>query len=164
MLVETEKWATRLTNAILEIEDAVLLEDRAEHGLDDNTWAGVGDERGLFMQLLGEEVDTQVSVLTSGRGGIDADNLAGTALKDQEVAKSDVVAGDGNSAGGVRGLGSESNAGAATYFNVNLFPLHNSLMVLLSMVLVTTQEMVSRLVDAISSLVETVSNGVVVVT
>ena len=33
-----------LTGSILEIENAVLLEDRAEHGLDDNTWAWVGDE------------------------------------------------------------------------------------------------------------------------
>jgi len=31
-------------NTILEIKDSVLLEDRAEHGLDDNTWAWVGDE------------------------------------------------------------------------------------------------------------------------
>merc|ERR1712000_557941 len=42
--------------ALLHVEDAVLLEDRAEHGLDDNTGGGVGDERGLLVQLLGEEV------------------------------------------------------------------------------------------------------------
>jgi len=31
-------------NTILEIKDSVLLEDGAEHGLDDNTWAWVRDE------------------------------------------------------------------------------------------------------------------------
>jgi len=31
-------------NTILEIKNTVLLEHGAEHGLDDNTWAGVGDE------------------------------------------------------------------------------------------------------------------------
>ena len=34
----------KLTNTILEVKDSVLLEDGAEHGLDDNTWAWVGDE------------------------------------------------------------------------------------------------------------------------
>lgn len=81
---------------ILEIENTVLLEDRAEHGLDDDTWGWVGDERGLFVQLLGEEVDTQVAVLTSGRGGGDTDDLARTALKDQEITEADVVAWDGD--------------------------------------------------------------------
>jgi len=54
-------------SAILKIKNTVLLEDWAKHGLNDNTWAWVGDERRLFMQLLGEEVNTQVSVLASGR-------------------------------------------------------------------------------------------------
>lgn len=92
-------------NAILEIKDSVLLEDRAEHGLDNNTWAWVGDERGLFMQLLGEEVDTQVSVLASGSGGGDTDNLARTTLEDQEIAETDVVSGDGDGVGGVGWFG-----------------------------------------------------------
>lgn len=30
--------------SLLEIKDTVLLEDWAEHGLDNNTWAWVGDE------------------------------------------------------------------------------------------------------------------------
>jgi hypothetical protein len=34
----------RLTRAVLEIKDTVLLEDWAEHGLDDDAWAWVGDE------------------------------------------------------------------------------------------------------------------------
>jgi hypothetical protein len=31
-------------SAVLEIEHTVLLEDWTKHGLDDNTWAWVGDE------------------------------------------------------------------------------------------------------------------------
>jgi hypothetical protein len=50
----------------LEIEDTILLEDWAKHGLNNNTWARVGDEGRLFMQLLGEEVHSQVSVLAGG--------------------------------------------------------------------------------------------------
>jgi len=92
-------------NTILEIKDSVLLEDRAEHGLDDNTWAWVRDERGLFMQLLGEEIDTQVSVLASGSGGGNADDLARTTLKDQEIAEADVVGWDGDSVGSVGWFG-----------------------------------------------------------
>lgn len=46
--------------------------------------------------MLGEEVDTEVSVLASGRGGGNADDLARAALQDQEVAEADVVAGDGD--------------------------------------------------------------------
>ena len=34
----------RLTSAILEIKNTVLLEDRTKHGLDDDAWAWVGDE------------------------------------------------------------------------------------------------------------------------
>jgi hypothetical protein len=51
----------------LEIKDTILLEDWAKHSLDDNTGAWVGDEGRLFMQLLGEEINTQVSVLAGGR-------------------------------------------------------------------------------------------------
>lgn len=85
---------------LTDVENTVLLEDRTQHVLDDDGWGGVGDEAGLLMKLLGEEVDTKVTVLTSlGRGG-DADDLARAALEDQEVANADVVARDGDGAGG----------------------------------------------------------------
>lgn len=51
------------------------------------------------MELLGEQVHTQVAVLTGLGGGGDADDLARTALKDQEIANADVVAGDGDGVG-----------------------------------------------------------------
>jgi len=57
------------------------------------------------MQLLGEEINTQVSVLASGSGGGDSDDLAGTALKDQEIAEADVVAWDGDGVGSIGRLG-----------------------------------------------------------
>jgi hypothetical protein len=87
--------------AILHVEDTVLLEDRAEHGLDNDAGGGVGDERRLLMELLGEEVDAKVAVLTGGGRGRDADDLAGAALEDENVAEADVVAGDGHGVGGV---------------------------------------------------------------
>lgn len=43
---------------ISEVENAVLLEDGAEHGLNDDAGGRIGDERGLLMQLLAEEIDT----------------------------------------------------------------------------------------------------------
>jgi hypothetical protein len=52
------------------------------------------------VQLLGEEINTQVAVLASGSGGSDADDLARTTLKDQEITKADVVAGNGDGVGG----------------------------------------------------------------
>ena len=83
-----------------DVEDTVLLEDRAEHVLDNDRGSGVGDEAGLLVQLLGEEVNTEVAVLASLRGGGDADDLARAALEDQEIADADVVAGDGDGVGG----------------------------------------------------------------
>lgn len=85
---------------LTDVENTVLLEDRTKHVLDNDGGGRVGDEAGLLMELLGEEVNTKVAVLTSlGRGG-DADDLARTALENQEIANADVVAGDGDSLGG----------------------------------------------------------------
>jgi len=100
--------------AILDVQDAVLLEDRAEHGLDNDAGSGVGDEGGLLVQLLGEEVDTEVAVLASSRAGADADDLARAALQHQEVAEADVVAGDGDSVGEVLRASNRGRAGSVT--------------------------------------------------
>lgn len=48
------------------------------------------------MQLLGEEINAQVSVLAGSGGGGNADDLARTTLKDQEITEADVVAWDGD--------------------------------------------------------------------
>jgi len=57
------------------------------------------------VQLSGEEINTQVTVLSSGSRGGDADDLARTSLKDQEIAHTDVVAGNGDSERGALWLG-----------------------------------------------------------
>jgi hypothetical protein len=108
--------------------------------------------------LLGEEVNTQVSVLTSCSRGGDADDLARTTLKDQEIADADVVAGDGNSVGRTRGfnraLGSSLRSSA--YLNVNFFRL---MVVLVMMMRFSIEDTVT---NTVSRLVETVAEGVVV--
>jgi len=102
---------------IAHVEDAVLLEDRAEHGLNDDARCRVGDERGLLMELLGEEVDTQVAVLAGGSRSRDADDLAGAALEDQDVAEADVVARDGDGVGGAGSLARGGSAAGLTDLN-----------------------------------------------
>jgi hypothetical protein len=86
---------------VADVDETVLLEDWAEEGVEDDRWGWVRDNTWLLMQLLGEEVNTEVSVLTSlGRGG-DADDLAWAVLEDDKVTNADVVAWDGE--GGVLG-------------------------------------------------------------
>jgi len=90
---------------LADVENTVLLEDRAEHVLDNDGRSRVGDEAGLFMELLGEQIHAEVAVLASlGRRG-DADDLARAALEDQEIANADVVAGDGDGVCGSHGAG-----------------------------------------------------------
>lgn len=100
----------RLTLALLHVEDAVLLEDRTKHGLDNNAGSGVSDERALLVELLGEEVNAEVAVLAGGGRGRDADDLAGAVLEHHKVADPDVVAGDRDRVGhdGDAGIGAGS--------------------------------------------------------
>lgn len=91
---------------ITDVEDAVLLEDRTDHVLDNHRWAGVADERALLMELLGEEVDTEIAVLARLCRSGDADDLAWTTLQDQQVSNADVVAGNGDGVGRTRRAGS----------------------------------------------------------
>jgi hypothetical protein len=107
------------------------------------------------MQLLGEEVDTQVSMLAGGGRSGNADDLARAALKHQDIAHADVVGGNGDGVGGVAGFGRRSTRcwlgrTTTTYGNVNFFPI---------MVVVV---MMASTDDAFSSTVKTVSEGVVV--
>ena len=84
---------------IADVQNAVLLEDGAKHVLHDDGRRWVGNEAGLLMELLREEVDTEVTVLAGLSGGGDADDLARAALKDQEIANADMVARDGDGVG-----------------------------------------------------------------
>jgi hypothetical protein len=74
------------------VENAVLLVDGAEHALDVDTGLRIAHEGALFLKLASEEIDTQVSVLTGLWRGRDADDLARTALKDDEIADADELA------------------------------------------------------------------------
>lgn len=110
------------------------------------------------MELLGEEIDTKVTVLAglSGRG--DADDLARTALKDKKIADADVVAwyGDGvrssatlNQADAL--ANTLTNAGRAGLVSVNDYFL--TLMVVMGM---------ERMKYAVGSFFEAMADGVVV--
>ena len=87
--------------ALGHVQDAVLLEDGAHHGLDNNAGGRVGDVRGLLVELLGEQVNTEVAVLASGSRDGDLDDLAGAALEHQEVTNANVMAGNGDGVGQV---------------------------------------------------------------
>ena len=91
---------TNKAAVVAHVEDAVLLEDGAEHALHNDRGLRIADETRFFLQLAGEEVDTEVSVLACLWGRRDADDLAWSALKDDEVADADELAGDGNSISG----------------------------------------------------------------
>jgi hypothetical protein len=84
---------------LADVKNTVLFKNRTKHVLNNNRWSWVRDEAGLFMKLLGEQINTEVAVLAGlGRGG-DADDLARAALKDQEIANADVVTGDSDGVG-----------------------------------------------------------------
>ena len=44
-------------SVIAKVQDTILLEDRAEHVLDNDTWRWVADEGRLFLKLFGEEIN-----------------------------------------------------------------------------------------------------------
>lgn len=141
---------------ITEVEDAVGLVDGAKHGLNNHRGRGVGDEAGLFLQLAGEQVDTEVAVLASLGGDGDTDHLAGTALQDEDVTDADEVAGDGDGLAGdtaVAGLHNAdlltnalAEAGRATLVNDDLL----------------TVMVVEGVQDTLSSALNAAAEGVVV--
>ena len=125
------------------------------------------------MELLGEEVHSEVAVLTSLGGSRDADHLAGTALEDEQVADPDVVAGDGDGVGnhvagssaalsGVLGLLTGSGGGhfAVTDNNI-LFDALGAVLVLVVFVVVVVAA-VDRVENFVRCAVETVTERVVV--
>ena len=79
---------------VADVEHAVLLEDRSLHGLHVHRRSRVAHRARLLVELLGEEVDTEVAVLAGVSGSRDADDLARSTLQHHKVADADVVAGD----------------------------------------------------------------------
>jgi len=90
-------------SVITDVNEPVLLEYWAQEGVEDNRWRWVRDNTWLLMELLGEEVNTEVSVLTGLSRGGDTDDLAWTVLEDNQVTNADVMTRDrkGGSLGGV---------------------------------------------------------------
>lgn len=98
------------------------------------------------MQLLCEEINTQVAVLAGCCRSCDADDLARTALKNQNVAKANVMAGDCDGIGSIRRFSNWGRLGRAGTGDLNVD-------------LLTLTEGASNL---FSGTVKTVAEGVVV--
>lgn len=151
---------------VTDVEDAVLLEDRTDHVLDNDRRAWVADEGRLFMELLGEEVNTKVAVLASLGGGGDADDLAWASLEDEQVTNADVVAWDGDGVGGTHWTGVArrrvlafawgAHGDFAVFDNDVLFTLNYTTVVM------TTLVALEGVKDAVGSTVEAVTEAVVV--
>lgn len=92
-------------SVITDVNEPVLLEDRAQEGVENDGWRWVRDNTWLLVELLGEEINTKIPVLTSLGRSSDADDLAWAVLKDNQVTNTDVVArdGEGGCLGGVDG-------------------------------------------------------------
>jgi len=80
---------------VTDVDETVLLEDWAEEGVENDRWRWVRDNTWLFVQLLGEEVNTEVTMLSGLSGSCDANDLAWAVLEDDQVSDADVVARDG---------------------------------------------------------------------
>lgn len=52
------------------------------------------DTKELFVKLFGKEIDAEIMILASVRGGGDTNDLAWTILEHHQVTDTDVVAGD----------------------------------------------------------------------
>lgn len=98
---------------IADVDETVLLEDGAKERVEDHGGRGVGDDARLLVELLGEEVHTEVTVLAGLRGGGDADDLARAVLEDHQITDADVVAGDGEGVGLARVHGGDVRRGRA---------------------------------------------------
>lgn len=139
---------------ITEVEDTVGLVNRTKHALDNDGRRWVRDEAGLLVELAGEDIDTEVSVLTGLRRDADADDLARTALEDQQVTHADEVAWDGD---GVRGVASTRADNADVLANTLTHAGGATLFVGL-LILV----MVERVLKAVGCALHSTAEGVVV--
>jgi hypothetical protein len=82
-------------DVLTSLDDLVLLEGWGQHGVEDDRWRWVADNAVLLDELVGEEINTKVSVLTSGSRGGDADDLGWSFLEDDQVTDTKEVAWDG---------------------------------------------------------------------
>lgn len=110
------------------------------------------------MELLGEEIDTEVAVLAGLGGRGDADDLARTALKDEKIADADMVAWNGD---GIRSSATlnQADAFANTLANAGragLLPVNDYFLALMMMV------GMERMENTVGSFFEAMADGVVV--
>jgi hypothetical protein len=81
---------------LADIEETILLEDRAGHCLQQDRWGRVRDNTSILVKLLGEEINTKVAGLPSLSGRGDANDLAWPTLKVEDVSSADVMTWDGD--------------------------------------------------------------------
>lgn len=111
------------------------------------------------MQLLGEEVDTEVTVLTSLRRGGNTDDLTGTTLEIQQVTNADVVAWNGD---GTTGTGASSGTTRSRHgYGLTFFNDSVDRRGVVMMVLVVVTRSVDWVEDVISSAVKSVTERVI---
>jgi hypothetical protein len=146
---------------ITNIQDTVLLENGTVHLLYDDRGGGVGDEGWLLLQLLGEEVNTKVTVLASLRRRGDTDDLAGTALKVQQIANTDVVAGDRHGSVWARTARWTTGSWHGVYGSTFLNNVVNRLGLMVLLVVLVVTRSVNRVEDTVSSAVKSVTERVV---
>jgi hypothetical protein len=146
---------------IADVKNTVLLEHGSVHLLHHHRGGRVGDEGRLFLQLLGEEINAEVTVLTSLRRGGDTNDLAGATLEIQQITNADVVAGDrdGTAGAGAAGGTTRSRHGySLTFFNN--FVDRRGVMVVLVMLLLVTRS-VDGVEDVVSGTVKSVTERVI---
>lgn len=86
---------------VANVQNTVLLEDRSQHALHIDRCLWVGVEAGFLLKLLGEEIHTEIAVLSSLSTHTDADNFTRSALKNDQIANADEVARDGDCVGSI---------------------------------------------------------------
>lgn len=110
------------------------------------------------MELLGKEIHSEITVLTRLSGSGDANDLTWSALEDQEIANTDVVAGDGD---GVWRHPTLDNANILTDTvpdtGRSTLLIHNDFLTLGVMVM-----RMERVEDPISGFLNAVAEGVIV--
>lgn len=82
---------------VTNVDQTVLLEDRAEKGVENHRWRRVRNDTRLLVKLLGEKVNTKIPVLASLSTGGNTNDLARAMLQDHEITNADVVTGNGKS-------------------------------------------------------------------
>jgi len=83
------------SSIIASIDDLVLLEAWGQDRVEDDGWRWVADNANFLAEVTGEQINTEVSVLTGGSRGGNANDLRWAFLEDDQVTNSDEVARDG---------------------------------------------------------------------